>query len=423
MNTRTGSLLALWSGIGFGLLSGCVDVLGIDNLEVRAEVVYGSPDAGDGEAGDGAPGEGPESRACVVSVVAGAHHTCARTVNGSTWCWGDNLYRQLGVGGLPMSSVPVKVLGLPADPQEMIAAFNRTCIETEQGGVMCWGDDFFGQSSGLLGEGTTPPVEVPRMAKDVRQIALGANHTCVRKIDSSIWCWGDNGQGQTGDPEAESPVLEPVQALGPGAPLLVAAGDAHTCVSLGKQIKCWGANDRSQCGVPSTLTVGVPTVVQGWDESSFATGLSLGRGFSCALSNSRVFCWGVNTQAQSGMLGVGLQVDAPLPRADSLGVLRLHTGVDFGCVEALGLFCWGRNDKGQCGDPTVGTRVEEPVVVPALPVELGSVALGEKHACVVTDNYRVVCWGANDRGQLGLGDEADPDAVYPPTEVPVPCEG
>ncbi|HEY1088622.1 MAG TPA: hypothetical protein VGE37_13045, partial [Archangium sp.] len=46
----------------------------------------------------------------VTAVSAGGLHTCAIKFDGSLWCWGSNVYGQLGVDAGPASSVPVRVV-------------------------------------------------------------------------------------------------------------------------------------------------------------------------------------------------------------------------------------------------------------------------------------------------------------------------
>ena len=45
------------------------------------------------------------------SVVVGGVHTCGRTTSGVAYCWGQNRYGQLGVGGRALRLTPTAVLG------------------------------------------------------------------------------------------------------------------------------------------------------------------------------------------------------------------------------------------------------------------------------------------------------------------------
>jgi alpha-tubulin suppressor-like RCC1 family protein len=67
------------------------------------------------------------------------------------------------------------------------------------GTLWCWGENLFGQ----IGDGTTTgrlaPVQVVALANSVAQVTVGNSHTCARKIDSTVWCWGNNSMGNLGD--------------------------------------------------------------------------------------------------------------------------------------------------------------------------------------------------------------------------------
>ncbi len=77
------------------------------------------------------------------------------------------------------------------------------------------------------------------------------------------------------------------------------------------------------------------------------------------------------------------------------------------------VLCWGHNDKGQLGDGTTTDR-SAPTTVPGIG-GARSVAAGHSHTCVVLDTGEARCWGENGSGQVGSGAtstlEASPLAV------------
>ncbi len=90
-------------------------------------------------------------------------------------------------------------------------------------------------------------------------------------------------------------------------------------------------------------------------------------------------------------------------------VIAISAGEDHTCaiVEGGCVKCWGANDAGQLGvgnTKAVGDD-EAPAVVP--PVRLGgpakTIALGFKFSCALMVDGSVRCWGRNELGQLGLG--------------------
>jgi alpha-tubulin suppressor-like RCC1 family protein len=49
----------------------------------------------------------------ILSLVAGAYHTCAVASDGAAYCWGYNSDGELGDGTQIDSSLPSPVLGFP----------------------------------------------------------------------------------------------------------------------------------------------------------------------------------------------------------------------------------------------------------------------------------------------------------------------
>jgi alpha-tubulin suppressor-like RCC1 family protein len=80
------------------------------------------------------------------------------------------------------------------------------------------------------------------------------------------------------------------------------------------------------------------------------------------------------------------------------------------------LLCWGRNDRGQLGLGAADAEVHDRPSEVVLPMRPTLVALGAAHTCVALEDSSVWCWGANDLGQLGTtdGDLATPTEVTRP---------
>lgn len=81
-----------------------------------------------------------------------------------------------------------------------------------------------------------------------------------------------------------------------------------------------------------------------------------------------------------------------------------------------GVACWGANDRGQ-GGIGGGRAALAPVELPA-GARFRALALGLAHSCGRTDDGGVLCWGANEAGQLGDGTRT-PHAV--PSRVALPA--
>jgi alpha-tubulin suppressor-like RCC1 family protein len=156
----------------------------------------------------------------------------------------------------------------------------------------------------------------------------------------------------------------------------------------------------------------------------------IGYKHACALlDGGRVKCWG-----NGGILGLGdaIQRSQPAEMGDALpfldfgteqpvvelvaGVNGLHTCARFqdGSVR-----CWGTNVAGELGLGDEEARGDEPDEMgEALQtVDLGAgltavaLAAGNASTCALLDTGQVKCWGINDWGQLGLGDNRDRGAA------------
>ena len=58
-------------------------------------------------------------------------------------------------------------------------------------------------------------MQVSGNATDWAAVSAGLYHTCAVKTDGTVWCWGDNRQGQLGDgTTTNSPNPVPMQVSG-----------------------------------------------------------------------------------------------------------------------------------------------------------------------------------------------------------------
>jgi alpha-tubulin suppressor-like RCC1 family protein len=101
----------------------------------------------------------------------------------------------------------------------------------------------------------------------------------------------------------------------------------------------------------------------------------------------------------------------------------VSAGVDFSCgVTPLGTaYCWGRNTNGSLGNGTVVNSTTPVAVTMPAGVRFDSVSAGGDHACGLSRDGAIYCWGSNASGQLGTGDVASrttPAQVIAPLGAP-----
>jgi alpha-tubulin suppressor-like RCC1 family protein len=86
----------------------------------------------------------------VRELAVGGRSSCARQGDGAVLCWGASTNGLLGDGSTrTLPSAPVRVTGLSA-PVGISVGGTQACANTTDGAVWCWGDNMFGQ----IGDGT-----------------------------------------------------------------------------------------------------------------------------------------------------------------------------------------------------------------------------------------------------------------------------
>ena len=399
------------------------------------------------------PGGGPAS-----ALDAGGSHACALLENGSLWCWGENTYGQLGDGtdcpdfstnngcnGNNGKNSPSQVL-LPAGRTAIsISAANRhTCAILDNGSAMCWGQG----GSGVLGAGLitgwghkqSTPVYVDLPAgQNATSIDVFSTHACATlEGNSSVMCWGYNGNGQLGDGSTVDKNSPSHVALSPGAYVtmsdrdidgdgtlnifdthmpggqegLIGVGNtvSHemdaTCVIMDDgSVVCTGGNSRGQLG-DGTLNDSSYPVSVNLPQGRSAVDVTTANWMACALlDNGSVSCWGSNWYLNNETnFTYGLET---MEFPGNQTAVALASGSHHHCaiLENRSVSCWGWDSYNQLGGPGsygqgLGSGPNSRVgnstpVSTALPPGRTAVAIsaGDLHTCIVLDDGSVVCHG------------------------------
>jgi alpha-tubulin suppressor-like RCC1 family protein len=249
----------------------------------------------------------------------------------------------------------------------------------------------------------TPTATVRPILKAVA-ISAGEKHTCVVTNAGYVNCWGNNEHGQLGDGTMVNSNV-PVEAQGMHDAAAVAAGWAHTCVlTRAGAVKCWGYNQNGELGNGKTADSSTPVEVSG-----LATGVvSIGTNedHTCAVTaDGAVLCWGLN---KFGQLGDGTRTSRSVP-VEVEGLYgkagRVAAGWGHTCVLAAagGVQCWGNNEYGQLGYGQESSERLTPVMV--LDLQSGGIGISAAggQTCALILGGAVRCWGNNKYGQLGDG--------------------
>ncbi len=202
------------------------------------------------------------------SVDAGDRHTCAVRTNGTLWCWGTDRRGVLGIGNSPgtgqTEALPVQV-GTSTDWSTASAGGTHTCGLRTSGALWCWGEGLSGQIGDNATTARWSPVRVGTETS-WQQVTTGDTHTCARKANTTLWCWGNNFAGSLGlGPSDTNNRDEPAQvgwatAWETGWTTVVAGGYT-TCGLRDGSLYCWGDNDEGQVGDGTTIDKLVPFLI------------------------------------------------------------------------------------------------------------------------------------------------------------------
>ena len=362
----------------------------------------------------------------VTDLALSQNHACA-VANGGLKCWGWDLHHEVGDSGANFldtyheqtgRTTPYQTIPENSGVTKVVLSVYFSCAVVD-GGVQCWGDNWYGQA-GFGKTGTSVPmvawVDTPVTAiasgSGVTDLAVSLESVCAL-LGGELKCWGRNDFGQIGnfrDTNGDlAHVASPVTVISSGVSAF-ALGDLHTCAIVSGAVKCWGDNSRGQVGnSSSTALFDSPTATS---ITSGATGLSLGPDYSCAVVSGGVKCWGSNS---SGNLGDGTTTDRNAPVdaiAASSGVTSVQATALYGISQNVattcaivsgGLKCWGNNPGViESNPPTTN-----PVEVFGANSGVQSVAISSSMSSYLVNcaglSNSVRCWGNNGTGILGDG--------------------
>ena len=446
-----------------------------------------------------------------VAVATGNRNTCAILDDGSLKCWGGDSQGQVGNGATSGNQPsPVSVdLGAGRTAVAIDVYGYHTCAILDDASVKCWGSDGasqLGNGAGVTNQ-DTPGLVTGSHTWDVTTTASGASpgtagdatvsacangwsscttvadwtvdanlsgvnsttmamavdldqtHFLVHNSSSGAMLHrvGATGLQSSGTVLWPHAVEEISTAFNPQGDLYTAvrnASDGHLWLvradavgGIGLSVDLdgdgWLGIDEMACGkdpqdassTPEDADAdGVCDPHDDVDDDVHPTGsrtIALGDAFGCAITGNvhtissstvhdpAVVCWGKNDEKQGGNTtttaanvirqDVGWGVDLPLGTA----VVDLDAGERHACTVTTegDVYCWGANDHGQLGRNTSYASAFPGLVDLPEGVRALGVATGANHTCIHDQRGDVWCWGSNLEGGLGSHVYANPDGV------------
>lgn len=285
----------------------------------------------------------------------------------------------------------------------------------------------FSQFAGSLNV-TAKTVETAEMNSTeikVVDIAAGNHFTVAVKEDGSVWSWGQNNVGQLGLNNTDDQFLPKqiedfaeVKAVSAGGST-VTQGDSAINVGHVLALKedgtvwSWGFNEQGQLGDGTSSHKGYPVQVSNLTD---IIAIASGSNHSLALkADGTVWSWGNNTYGQLGD-GTNEKRTKPVQVKGLENIVKIFSGVESNSSFAVAAdgkaYAWGSN-WGRLGVSSVIGNENEPVEITAVN-DISTVASGENHTIITTNDGRVFAWGDNFKGRLGIGND---DAQESPVQL------
>ncbi|HOB70761.1 MAG TPA: hypothetical protein PKM18_03140, partial [bacterium] len=347
-----------------------------------------------------------------LEIAAGAFHTCGIKKDKKLYCWGSNRFGEIGDGKKTTSdenndrNIPVKV-----NDDEWIAVtagYYHTCAIKTDDTLYCWGLNVFGQLG--LGDEMTGDALIPAKLNDDKWISVtaGGLHTCGINKDNNLYCWGKNSFGEVGDGTNENRFIS--TKIGNDKWKSVSAGHSHSCgINIDGRIYCWGDNILAKIGDGTETVYGEELTIL-WNNNKnipvkisneFWASVNAGGSHTCGIHEDKsLYCWGGNNAGQAGDGKNGYERYVPTKINDDKWNFITTGSEHTCCVKSDGnLYCWGLNSNGQIGDgendfkKTVPVKVDDDSWV--------QVNAGFSDNCGIRSDSKLYCWGFNSYGQIG----------------------
>lgn len=373
-----------------------------------------------------------------TQVEMGSIHAAALTSTGEVYMWGYNDEGQLGVGNYALVAERPQKLDVPGDVRfvQVSAGDRFTLGLSDDGHVWGWGSNSYSELRGFGGSRTTPvDLQVSdylETGEQVAAIAAGSQHALVLTDAGRVYAWGDNHYGQvTGVAQINTQISVPTEVTGvyddltdgTGKATMIAASQQSSYAARPDQrAVSWGYEYDGRLGNTGSSATSKYDHMVFSDVTSDADIVDLaagGAGGLFLLADGTVLTWGGNASGELGLnddeiLRLSLPVELPRALFLSLGaeetVIAVQAdGTQRYAVTSEGrVYAWGNHFRGRLGLGAAGSGdVLRPTPISSWPSILGdspivAVSGGGWGTGAVSQTGGVYTWG--DGSVLGIGD-------------------
>ena len=288
-------------------------------------------------------------------LARGYFHEAAIKTDGTLWMWGNNGNGQLGDNTGVAKSSPVQTIASGTIWRQVSCGqFCTAAIKTD-GTLWTWGYNGFGQLGDNTVASKSSPVQTIAGGWIWKQVSCGLNITAAIKSDGTLWLWGYNQNGQTGDNTIVGK-SSPVQTIAAGTPWKqVSCGHQHVgAIKTDGTLWMWGYNYNGQIGDNTVAHKSSPvqTIAGGTNwKQVVADQLT-----SAIKTDGTLWGWGIGVY---GGMGDNSATNKSSPVQTIAGGTNWKqvAAIGFGAMGAIKtdgtLWTWGNNGYGTLGDTTI----------------------------------------------------------------------
>lgn len=334
---------------------------------------------------------------------------------GHAWGSGNNVFGQLGNGGVTPSSTPVAVLGGQVFnfllSEGSLFSNGAVWALTPQGVPYSWGNN----TNGQLGVGdVTSRSSAVALAGNLTFVYLaqtGANSVFGITPAGQVYGWGFNLSGHLGVGDV-TPRSTPTATVGTSGIVFrkvigtFGTGNTYFITTENKLYAC-GGNSLFSLGVGDNIPRSSPVAVLG--NINFVDVAAAGLWCIGLDTNGAAWAWGQNGSGQHGTGNLIVQ-SSPVAVAGGLTfqtiVINGPSQSVYGLTPAGQVYSWGGNSQGQLGTGDTVNRSTPTAVIGLSGIVIKQIVVGtvNPHVAFIANDGTAYTCGSNVFSALGVGD-------------------
>ena len=350
----------------------------------------------------------------LIKIAAGENHYLGLNANGEIYAWGTNKYGQLGTANNTSSNIPAKVVniegtGALSNIVEISAGDNYSIVSDKDGNVYTFG--YNGSYRAANSKNTNIPFKITENVGKTELIAASeGGHSVIADWDGFVYTVGWNSSGQLGlEDYRDRSNFEAIGNLSiisnPEKISLHVGETKNVDLTIGSSFNL--KNDSIKIG--GTINKKITNTSIADISENVVTGKCIGKTFLNATYTGTV---GTISDAEHTFYR-NIEIDV-LPEG-GISVPNVDSGNGFTVsLKSDGsVWSWGANNFGQLGLGNT-TAYNEPQKI-EFTEKIKDIVTGTNHALALTESGKVYAWGLGNYGQLGQGskyNQISPVVVY-----------